>query len=103
MAGDKWARERAGGGDTGETMKGQMCRAPGLWDGLWLWLWVRWEPRDGLDQKGDMVTVAEVRVDRVDKWIQRDSEEPPAKTQGRDNGDLVTSEIMTGGHILDIF
>ena len=37
------------------------------------------------------------------KWIQRDSEESPTKTQERDDDDLVTSEIMTGAHILDIF
>lgn len=48
-------------------MKGRMYRAPRLGDGLWLWLWVRQEPRDGLDQKSDMVTPVEVRVDRVGK------------------------------------
>lgn len=38
------------------------------------------------------------------EWKQRDSEEPPPKTQGRGNGGLdqvVTLEIVRGGQILD--
>lgn len=31
VAGDKWVRERAGGSDAREAMKGQTCRARGLW------------------------------------------------------------------------
>lgn len=35
--------------------------------------------------------------------MQRDSAKALAKTQGRDDGDLVTLEMVTGGRSLDIF
>ena len=39
----------------------------GLWHGLWIWLWVRWGPWGSLDQRSDVATLAEVRVDMVGK------------------------------------
>lgn len=104
MAGVKWVRERAGGGDVREETKGQIYRATVRPLDLALGkigATGKFRTEGWYDYSGCWL-----RLDGVGEWMQKDSEGAPAKTQGREDGSLyqvVTLEMVRGDQFLDTF